>query len=130
MESKVKSHTRRTKDGKQTRVKEGKRKSSLGTKLKVAGGIAGAGLITAYGLKKNRDFKEANYWLDTAKALRERNTKIIGQVINDKRDRFNSEFKDQARGIVSNNRRYVKLAHNKARKLKSWNPFIKNQPFD
>ena len=110
-ESKIKAHTRRTQSG-TTRVREGRRKNrkSLGRKIAVTGaGLGAAGLITAYGLKKRRDFKDSKLLVNLAKQ-KIRNPKHM----DDPTKKFEFLFSPEARkGFLATSKR-----------LKSANPFI------
>jgi hypothetical protein len=121
-EVKVKSHSRRSKDGKQVRVKEGRRKS-LGKKLAVAGGVTATVAAGAYGLKKHKDFKHADSLIKIAKTKHRSGTK--GSKAFNKIDR--KEILNVARQLKSAKPFFgkVKVITNKAKTIKETEEFLK-----
>jgi oligoendopeptidase F len=86
-ESKIKSHSRRSKDGKQVRVKEGRRKS-IGKKIAIAGatgvGLVGLGLAGRKLVKeitRQKNIREFNPTIDSAKVGMTNNYKPREQTI-------------------------------------------------
>jgi hypothetical protein len=144
---KVKSYV--TKDGK--RVKQSARKS-IGKKLAVAGGV---GLVAAYGLKKRKDFKNADALMQTqskvrslhknamsgataAQLLARKQTNTFEQaakegLMPEKQAKYElvrelTKLKGQQESSISTAKQYKDLhkgMSKKIRSLKSPNPFVK-----